>query len=175
MAIRYTEPTLFLAGKTGKPHGVKGELSASLTIDGAVLLDQKPFLFLEEDGLPIPYRLSQIREKGQSYLLTLDGIDSIEKAQPYTQANIYLPAELLDSNQVSYTWDHFEGFQLFDQDRHAVGTIDYIDDSTANLLCHVTTPEDRHLLIPIHEDLIQEIDTLHRTIAVQIPDGLLSL
>ena len=52
-----------------------------------------------------------------------------------------------------------------------VGTIASIDDTTANILFEL---EDGRL-IPANDDLIVDIDTEHRQIRMNIPEGLLDI
>ena len=56
-----------------------------------------------------------------------------------------------------------------------VGTIDSVDDSTANILFEVTTEEGREVLIPASEDLIKDVDTNKKEIKIDLPEGLLDL
>ena len=71
----FTVPELTPIGHLGKPHGVRGELVAYLTIELETLCSDpscEPFyLFAEIDALPVPYQLLSYRSKGDSYLLTL--------------------------------------------------------------------------------------------------------
>lgn len=63
-------------GQFGRPHGLKGEISAQIPntdIDPGELL----CIFVELDGLYVPFFIESWRTKGaESVLLTLDGVDS---------------------------------------------------------------------------------------------------
>jgi 16S rRNA processing protein RimM len=52
-----------------------------------------------------------------------------------------------------------------------VGTIASIDDTTANILFELENGR----LIPANDDLIVDIDTEHRQIRMNIPEGLLDI
>ena len=56
-----------------------------------------------------------------------------------------------------------------------MGTIDDVDESTLNVLLSITTPEGKELLLPVAEDLVEEIDVPNRKLTMVIPDGLLQL
>ena len=55
-----------------------------------------------------------------------------------------------------------------------MGTIQALDDSTANLLFVVSTDRGE-LLIPASHELIKKIDKQQQTITVEIPTGLLEI
>ena len=61
------------AGVFGKPHGIKGEIAASIDIDG-IDIAADDFVFARIDGLDVPFRVEAVRYKGSGYLLTLKGL-----------------------------------------------------------------------------------------------------
>ena len=67
------------------------------------------------------------------------------------------------------------GFKLVDASTGSVvGEVTALDDSTANPLFVVDTPNGE-MLIPASHELIKAIDKKKLTITVDIPEGLLSL
>jgi ribosome maturation factor rimM len=66
------------------------------------------------------------------------------------------------------------GYQLTDAAGHAVGTVDGVDTSTANVLFSVDR-EGQELLIPVAPEVVRAVDHAARRIAVDIPEGLLDL
>ena len=154
----FTVPELTPIGHLGKPHGVRGELAAYLTIELETLCSdpsREPFyLFAEIDALPVPYQLLSYRSKGDSYLLTL--------------------AHVAD-REVAYSWDHFIGYQVVTPEGEPVGTILEVNDQTENILLTIETSDGTQHLIPIHEELVETIDPESKTIQLHIPQGLLDL
>ena len=58
-------------GRFGKPHGIKGELSAIIP-DFDIDPETLPCIFVELDGLMVPFFIIAVRTKGsESFLLTL--------------------------------------------------------------------------------------------------------
>lgn len=174
---RFSIPTLSVIGELGKVHGTKGELTAYFTIDALQILEPRhSFIFVEIDALVVPFRLNQIREKGQdAYLLCLETISSIDEAQKLVGCKLYLPTECLETEEVSFTWQHFVGFSLLDESLHTIGEIVEVNDLTENILFTVLSPEGKELLIPIHEDLVTHIEVAQKRLSVQLPQGLLDL
>lgn len=173
----YSIPHLSLIGELGKVHGTRGELSAYLTIDAEELLvPLQSFVFIDIDGLPVPYLLKSIRTKGQdTYLLLFKSIESIAEAQERVGAKLYLPTDLISEDNVSFTWQHFIGFSLLDVEGQILGEIVDVNDMTENVLLSISSQEGKEYLIPVHEDLIEDIDIHQKTLSVQIPEGILDL
>lgn len=70
-----TASELMPIGHLGKPHGVRGELAAYLTIELKTLCGNPSseafYPFAEIDALPVLYQPLSYRSRGDSYLLTL--------------------------------------------------------------------------------------------------------
>ncbi|MDE7442675.1 MAG: 16S rRNA processing protein RimM, partial [Muribaculaceae bacterium] len=62
-------------GKLQKPHGIKGEIVA--TIDADIDLEQLTYIVTVIDGLNVPFFINSLRPRSsESVLLTLEGIDN---------------------------------------------------------------------------------------------------
>ncbi len=57
---------LLEVGEFGKPHGIKGEISAMIDVDG-IEIEADDFVFAEIDGLDVPFRVAGVRYKGAGY------------------------------------------------------------------------------------------------------------
>ena len=66
------------------------------------------------------------------------------------------------------------GYKIY-SDRKLIGTIEGVDDSTANILFSVITESGEELLIPATDDFVEEIDDEKREITMNLPDGLLDM
>lgn len=172
-------------GTLVKPHGIKGEISA-LFDAGIFPEDGIDTFFVELDGLMVPFRIEAVRERGaESRLLTVRGIGSQEDAARVTGREICVERALLDGGDdsgdddgqvylddlIGYAVEVEEGT---DGDTRRIGVIDDFDDSTPNLLFHVSSPGGT-LLIPAVADFIENIDHDSRVVLMSLPEGLLSL
>lgn len=168
-------------GKFQKTHALKGELNALLDIDPE-FLEEGNAAIVETDGILVPYFASSVRPKGNtSYLVRLDGIDSEEEARDFVNKTIYgLRSELApflgaEEDDLA-TEDELIGYTITDDNSGlTAGTVTAIDDSTANLLFIIETPDGEEAFVPAAEDLISEISPEHREIRMRIPDGLIDL
>ena len=160
-------------GRLGKAHGVKGEVTFHFDDDVFDRVDAD-YLILEVDGILVPFFFEEYRFKNDTTaIVKLEGIDTQERARELTGCEVFFPRDLADnddSDQLSFAF--LIGFTIVDATSgQAIGQVDSIDDSTANILFCL---EDG-TLIPASNDLITSIDTDQRTILMQLPEGLLTL
>ncbi len=167
---------VYKIGKLGKPHGVKGELTFAVTDDVFDRVDAD-YLFLDIDGILVPFYLEEYRFKNdENVLVKFEDVDTQEQARLYTGCEVYFPRHLSDSDEENISWAEIVGFQLEDASTgKLVGTVDRVDDSTINLLFEITTPDGRDLLIPASQQLIVNVDSTRRVIKMSLPDGILDL
>ena len=161
---------VYRIGRLGKAHGVKGEVSFQFDDDIFDRIDCD-YLILEVDGILVPFFIEEYRFRSDTVaLVKFEDVDTQQRAQELTGSDVYFPRSLADDDAPSLT--SLVGFDIVDaQTAVPVGRIAVIDDSTANLLFEL---EDGRL-IPAAEELITGIDTTHRQISLNIPQGLLEL
>lgn len=161
---------VYRIGRLGKAHGVKGEVSFQFDDDIFDRIDCD-YLILEVDGILVPFFIEEYRFRSDTVaLVKFEDVDTQQRAQELTGSDVYFPRSLADDDAPSLT--SLVGFDIVDAQTAApVGRIAAIDDSTANLLFEL---EDGRL-IPAAEELITGIDTSHRQISLNIPQGLLEL
>ena len=67
---------------------------------------------------------------------------------------------------------NLSGYEVLDANRYSLGHITEVIMNPGQLLLKVLTPIKKDLLIPLHEDLVVNIDKKGKTIIMKIPDGL---
>ncbi len=174
-----TRDSLVEVGEIFKPHGIKGEVT--LTLDAPLQPSDLRCFILQIDGLFVPFFAESVRPRGaESWLVKMDGIDNERDASALSRLKIYATADELPSGFAEpdgdgiYLYDLI-GYTLSDTDGAEVGVIDHIDDSTANVLLHVTTPSGATVFVPFADELITDIDTDTHRLSLDIPDGILDL
>lgn len=168
------------AGTFNKPHGIKGEISATLGIDAD--LSEVKCIVMNVEGIFVPFFISSVRPKtAETLLLTIDGIDSEHKVRAFSGQTFYLLDRDLPNDDDNN--DGEDGFYASDLVRYtivdsAIGLIGEIadyNDSTDNLLFIVTTPDGRDIYIPAADEFIDDIDMGSRTIYTSLPKGITDL
>ncbi|MEY2904853.1 MAG: rRNA processing protein rimm [Bacteroidota bacterium] len=154
-------------GKIVKPHGAEGFLKLNTSHD--IELTGK-FLFIELEGAPVPFLVIDHKINGLSLIL-LEDIKNKEEAVQLSGKKIFIQEKDLEEYDLqSDDWIPFlEGFQLIDQHKNLLGKIDEILEYPSQIIAKIGEQ-----MIPIHEDLILQIDPKKKTIQMDLPEGLFS-
>lgn len=111
--------------------------------------DLPAFVFVQRDGLFVPFRSERISE-----LIGEEGF--------------VLRSDMQEEGDSELTWQDLVGYTIEDEETGIVGVIANIDESTINTLA---TLEDGRLL-PLHEDFMVEIDEEAKILRVNLPFAL---
>ena len=168
--IKYED--VYKIGRIGKTHGVKGEVSLQCDDDVFDRVDAE-YLVLDIDGILVPFFMEEYRFRNDTVcLVKFCDIDTQQRASELTGCDVYFPRVLADEAEESPSLASLVGFSIINKASGLpIGTIDDIDDSTANILFEL---EDG-TLIPANNDLITGIDAEKRQITMNIPQGLLEI
>ena len=145
-----------------KSNGTEGDvLIGLLNIDAEEINTEEP-VFVEFDGLPVPFFIERLTPRGSSRAIVhLTDPDSLADAEELVGRQI-----LLDAEEYGEDEEDFTGWTLYDNDT-PVGEISGIEDIPGNPCLIVGDA-----LVPLHEDLILSVDRASRTIVMSIPEGL---
>lgn len=175
--IRLTD--LAEVGRTLKPHGINGEISAA--ISDIVDLDTARCIVLDVDGIFVPFFIDSWRSRGsEAVLLTIDGVDDEKCAQSLCGKVVYVLREDLspvdeDADTEGMYVDDMVGFTVLSPDGGVIGGIASVDTSTVNTLFVVNQTNGGVVYIPVADEFIAGLDPEARTITMDLPDGLLEL
>lgn len=164
------------AGEFNKPHGIKGEISASF--DPRVDVDALKCVVAEVNGLFVPFFIDAIRSRGaDAVLLTIDGITDENEAKLLSRKPLYLlngdAALAADDEDDGFYAEDLVGFSALDEDGAVIGKIAGVDSTTANVLFVIDCPDGSEVLVPVADEFIDGIDPESATITLRLPDGLL--
>jgi len=173
---------LIYIGYLKKLHGVRGEVVMLYDADFTIELDAIESLFIEIEGLPVPFFLAEdgvrVIQNGKSTFvhLTFNDIDNEPKATRLLDSPIYIEKRYLQTHllEENSPVNQYAGYTVVDEHLAEIGTIKYMIDIPQNpLFCLLHN--NREVLIPAHKDIILEIDTEQKKIRIKLQDGLLDL
>lgn len=159
-----------------KTHGIHGELILEAKIPD-LLKDIKESVFLEIDGLLVPFFIDEIHPTSKErFRIRFDWVDSEPLAKKISNCPVYITLNSISHSKIEFeeNYDILTGFMVIDTKYGKIGTIDYTIDSDSNPLMAVTY-KNNEILIPIHPNLIKGINTEGKTISIESPDGLIDL
>lgn len=174
-----TRDELIAIGHYNKPHGVAGEISATLDVEWD-LLRELSCLVSDIDGIYVPFFVNAIRPmSGDTVLLTIDGVGNEKDVARLVNRDIYAlkreyRQESIDADADGYPLDFLIGFELRDSDGSRVGEITDVDEQTENAI-FIIDRDGTDLMVPATDDLIVEFDVDNKVMVMDLPEGLLDL
>lgn len=164
-------------GYLQKPHGVKGEIALQFEPEYEASLDEMPTLFLEIDGLLVPFFL---REEGlrfrssETALLHFDWVDDEQQARKLCGSSVFIQKDDYLNEEEELPLHALIGYTLFDTEKGKIGPITQVDDYSGNLILSVDY-NGKEVLIPFSEDFLTRFDEDKQEIEFDCPEGLFDL
>lgn len=162
-------------GHSAKSRGINGKFKSRIENKFIPNLLVARALFINIDGSKVPFLIEAAEDQGH-VILKLDEIDTPEEVSHLLSRELYLDSrEIAAELLVDEVQQHeLEGFIVYDQSKQEIGSIKEILEYPDQLLAKLDY-QDKEVLLPIHEDLILDLDKEKKTIDLEIVEGLLDL
>lgn len=153
-----------------KSNGIDGEILLSFRDIAPEDIDLQEPVFIDFDGLPVPFFVESFTQRGTSRaLVRLTGVNNLRDADELVGKEV----------SINYLSDEggeedFIGWTIVDENGQEVGEVIDYEDIPGNL-CIVVETKEGQSLIPLHEDLVLSIDEASKTLSMIVPSGLLRL
>ena len=153
-----------------KSNGREGELLVGFVGIAPEDIDLEEPVFIEFDGLPVPFYFEAFSQRGNSRaLVRLTGVHNLTDADELAGAILYAEDDLYEDEEEDLT-----GWTVLDADGTKVGTVSAHEDIPGNPCIWVETGHGECLL-PLREELVLDVDETEKTLRMEIPEGLLDL
>lgn len=166
----------FYLGKIVSKYSFKGELLAKLDTDTPEAYEtlQSVFVILGNDLTP--FFIEHCRLHKPSLLrIAFETVKDEATAQKLIGSELYLPLSLLPPLTGNQFYFHeIIGFTVLDEVYGNIGIVTAVKDNGAQALLEVDKAG-KTLLIPIHDDIIAQVDRENQTLHVKTPEGLVDL
>ena len=150
-----------------KSNGTDGELLVSFFDVDPEEIDLQEPVFIYFDGLPVPFYFESFVRRGVNRALVhLTGVHSLRDADELAGSAIF--ADYFEVDEDS----DLTGWTVLSATGDTVGLIVGYEDIPGNLCVYVDTANGERLL-PLHEDLITNLDHNSKVITMKIPEGLI--
>lgn len=165
-------------GTIQKPHGLGGQFKVLIDDQFLPHLSSYKAFFLEQNGSMLPYFPEAIKGEHET-ILKLEEIDTREQVMALKGAGLFVSAKDLENlagttSFASNPYERFEGGVLSDEEMGEIGTILEIIAMPQQLMA-VVDYQEKEVLIPLHEDLVVEMDEAQKKIICRLPEGILAL
>ena len=157
-------------GKVLKSNGTEGGLVMSFLDIIPEDIDLQEPVFIEFDGLPVPFYFESFTPRGNNRaLVQLTGVRNLKDADELAGADVY--ADYFEEDEE----EDFTGWTVRDQDGREVGTVSAHEDIPGNPCLWVKKADGAEVLLPLHEELVLEVDENRQILSLTIPEGILDL
>lgn len=146
-----------------KSNGTDGGMLFSFRDIDVTQIDLKEPVFINFDGLPVPFFILDIQKKGYSKAVVhLNDVMNLQDAEEMVGREVYLDVEAEDQDDEDLT-----GWTLLNrgEELSVVSGMEFIPGNPCLYVGDV--------MIPLHEDFILSADPDSRVLDLDLPDGLL--
>ena len=160
-------------GSIYKAHGVKGIIKVRVKPDYMEDFLQVEAVFIETSKETLPHFIKTIEKIADDMvLLQLEDITTKEQITPMAKFPILLREE--DLTEIFEEWESIVGYMIIDNTVGKVGEVKEVIEMPNYELAKVNY-QNRIIMIPIHEDLVEEIDEDEKKIIMNLPEGFFEI
>lgn len=156
-------------GYFSKTHGIKGQLI--LKSGREFYFEEVTAVFVEVSGSKAPYFVKDFRENNNGLIVLLEEFDTVEKARSLIGKKVFIDEQFLAEEEETYNWLEFE---LVDEKHGSLGKITEVNDKGPQILVSVLY-KDKEIMLPLAEELIDEINEETKKIHYRAPEGLIDM
>ncbi|MHC1702574.1 MAG: ribosome maturation factor RimM [Tenuifilaceae bacterium] len=162
-------------GTIQRTHGVSGEFQVVWNDDFYLEEQNLESVFIEFEGIPVPFFISSIRTKGDDKaLVKLEDVDDMNVANEFVGLKLLLPSDQIEIDDELQLKDLI-GYTLISNHNQLVGKIIDYQEYQSNSVFTIHHQSGSEVMIPAVEELIIEVDEENKTLVMEIPEGLIDL
>jgi 16S rRNA processing protein RimM len=159
-------------GKIIKPHSYRGAVIVGLNTGVTDEIENVRSLFLLIEGRAVPFMVeSASMTSDNTLLVSFDGYDSPEKIAEFNGCAVFCTDDDSSSSQAG---SHLMlvGYRVFDNKGYQRGTITSMSDNRSQWLATITRADGTSFLLPVHDDLIAEVNSEEGYLQMDFPEGI---
>ncbi len=165
----------YFLGKITRKHGLAGNVILKLDTDQPKLYNKLESIFVEINGLLVPFFIDKISWSKSDALIILFKNSTESLADQVIGKDVYLPLSTLPKlSGKQFYYHEVIGFEVREEDGKSCGLIGSVNDHTAQHYFHLRLAE-HDVVIPIIKDWILEVNREEKFIEMRLPEGLMDV
>lgn len=170
-----TKDKCFYVGRIVKTHGIKGEVTLRIDNEDFDEIEELDYFLLDVNDALIPFFVENIGFHSNKAFVLFQDMKSLEAASQLVGRAAYLPLELLPERSGNDFYSHeVVGFLVVDEVNGELGRVEEIIEYPTQSLIQIMK-DGREILIPIHDDIIKDVDREGGKIFIKAPIGLIDM
>ena len=164
-----------LLGRITKISGYEGAVAVKLEKTFTENIPPLESVFLEIDGKPVPFFISEYEYSGADILkLKFEDYETIEKVSEFVNCLVFLTSQPSE-NSLEDNMTDLTGYTVLSVDNTLIGVVSELISNPGQWLLAIKSEENKEILIPLHDDFIESIDHNGKKLIMDIPEGLIDL
>ncbi|MGB5356718.1 MAG: ribosome maturation factor RimM [Eudoraea sp.] len=166
----------FYLGKIVSKYSFKGEVLVKLDTDDPQQYQDMESVFVSLGDNLVPFFMKKcVLHKSNLLRIRFEEVINESDAERIIGSKLYLPLSFLPKLSGNKFYYHeVIGFSVIDDKKGNVGVITGVNDNASQALFEIKK-ENKQLLIPISDDIIQKVDRKLKSVFVTAPEGLIDL
>lgn len=170
-----TKDTCFYVGKIVKTHGLKGEVTLRIDNEQFDDIEELNYFLLDINDKLIPYFVENITFHSNKSFVLFQDLKTLEAANQLVGISVYLPLDLLPEKDGNDFYSHeVVDFLVVDEEKGELGKVQEIIEYPTQSLIQILI-NGKEVLIPIHDDIIQDVNREDKKIYIKAPNGLIDM
>ncbi len=166
----------FYLGKIVSKYSFKGEVLLKLDTDEPEIYEEMESVFVELGKNLVPFFIVKSQLHKSSLLrVRFEDVQDESSAEKLLGKGVFLPlSQLPELSGNQFYYHEVIGFRLMDKVHGDIGSIESVNDASAQVLFEVKKGG-KVLLVPVSDDIIKKVDRKNAVIYVETPEGLVDL
>ena len=170
-----TKDKCFYVGKIVKTHGLKGEVTLRIDNEQFDEIEELNYFLLDINDRLIPYFIENIGYHSNKSFVLFKDLKTLEAAAQLVGTAVYLPLDLLPEKEGNDFYSHeVVDFLVIDEEKGELGKVQEIIEYPTQSLIQICI-NGKEVLIPIHGDIIKDVDREGKKILIKAPNGLIDM
>lgn len=170
-----TKDNCFYVGRIVKTHGIRGEVTMRIDNEDFDEIDELNYFLLDVNNKLIPFFIDRIGYHSNKSFILFQDVRTLEEASQLVGAAVYLPLELLPEREGNDFYSHeVLDFMVVDEFKGELGNVEEIIEYPTQSLIQIIR-DNKEILIPIHDDIIKNVDKEKKVIYICAPIGLIDM
>ena len=160
-------------GKIINTHGLRGEVKVAPWTDVPEDFEALSYALVKQGETEKKLNISGIKYQKNNLIVKFDEINSIDDAQMYKNAVLYVPKSELGElpDNVYYIADLLDS-AVFTEDGSEIGILEEVFSTGSNDVYVIRRSGAKNLYVPIIDGVVKSVDTANKKIVIRIPEGL---
>lgn len=160
-------------GQIVNVKGLKGEVKVNSFSEDSRRFEKLKTVFIKRKGEMKEYEIESVGYNKIQVIIKFKGIDSVEEAEKFRNAFIYIDRDVLDElPEGKYYIADLIGLEVYTESNEYLGKVDDIYNTGANDIYVVKNDLGQQKLLPGIDEVIKKIDLDTGKIIVNLIEGL---